>query len=57
VSAEPKTVSVEFTEPEARALLALVDAAVKALGMQAAEAGLVIHKRVVAALEAKPDGA
>lgn len=41
--------TIELTEDEARVLLALLDVAVKAAGLQAAESALAIAKKVQAA--------
>jgi hypothetical protein len=38
--------TVEFTEDEVRVLLALLDVAVKAAGLQAAESALVIARKL-----------
>jgi hypothetical protein len=45
-------IAVEFTTEEVRAALALCDIAVKAGGLQVAEAGLVIARKLDVALKA-----
>lgn len=42
----PKTASITFTADEARVLLQLLDAAVKSLGLNAAEAAAVLAKKI-----------
>lgn len=42
----PQTASVTFTADEAKVLLQLLDAAVKSLGLNAAEAAVVLSKKV-----------
>ena len=50
-------IPVEFTPEEIRAALALCDIAVKAGGLQVAEAGFVIARKLDAALKAASDAA
>ena len=50
-------IPVEFTPEEIRAALALCDIAVKAGGLQVAEAGFVIARKLEAALKAASDAA
>ena len=47
-------VSLELTKQEAQALLSLIDAAVKSLGMNGAEAGVVLYKKVQGAINTPP---
>lgn len=46
--------TIEFTKQEAIALLQLIDAAVKATGMQGAEAGVVLTKKIQEAMKEEP---
>lgn len=46
-----KTADITFTADEARVLLQLIDAAVKALGLNAAEAAAVLAKKINTAFE------
>lgn len=41
-----ETKTIEFTKQEATAMLQLIDAAVKTLGLQAAEAGVHLSKKL-----------
>ena len=50
-------IHVEFTPEEIRAALTLCDIAVKAGGLQVAEAGVVIARKLDAALKAASDAA
>ena len=45
-------IPIEFTPEEARAAIALCDIAIKAGGLQVAEAGFVIARKLEAALKA-----
>lgn len=47
--------AVDFTTDEARALLALIDLAVKAAGLKVAEAASVLAAKIAPAAEAKAD--
>ena len=49
-------IKIELTTEEANVLLSLLDIAVKAAGLQAAEAALVLARRVSEAQKAKPEG-
>lgn len=46
-----KTATITFTSEEARVLLQLIDAAVKSLGLNAAEAAAVLAKKVNSSFE------
>lgn len=46
-----KTATITFTAEEARVLLQLIDAAVKSLGLNAAEAAAVLAKKVNSSFE------
>lgn len=47
----PKTATIVFTTDEARVLLQLIDAAVKSLGLNAAESAAVLAKKINSAFE------
>lgn len=51
------SVHIEFTEQEASATLQLIDLAVKSGGMQVAEAGVVISKKLQDAFKPKEEDA
>lgn len=42
--------NIDFTQGEVNALLQLIDLAVKANGLQVAEASLTLHKKIVEAI-------
>jgi hypothetical protein len=46
-------VTLELTKQEAMALVQLIDAAVRARGLEAAEAGLILHRKLQLAVQAK----
>ena len=50
-------IPIEFTPEEARAAIALCDIAIKAGGLQVAEAGFVIARKLEAALKAASESA
>ena len=50
--AAAQDVIVRLTEPEARVAIQMLDAAVKAHGMQAAEAGIVLSRKIGEAIAA-----
>jgi len=49
---ENTTISVDYTVNEAQVLLEIIDIAVRSRGLSAAEAGLVLSKKVEAKLKA-----
>lgn len=51
-----KTATITFTEEEARVTLNLFDAAVKSLGLNAAEAAAVLAKKINSAFLEGPTG-
>jgi len=55
MSAPLKTASVVLNQEEARVLIQIIDAAIKSLGLQAAESGAFLAKKIQTSFEEKKD--